>query len=443
MFDDKFDPSSAEDILRYSGALIGKSLAEVVDLPASEKARDRKGKGRLGNLVEKYFFGYEPNNSPEPDFPEANLELKVTGLKSASPKPVKAKERLVLNMINYQEIVNETFETSSFFKKCQQILILCYLYDSDKLEVDQIFTENQFIFRLKSQDIELIKRDWQTIRDKVIAGKAHELSEGDTYYLKANRKGAGGDKDLTEQPFSTVKANRRSWSFNSGYLTSLIEQGDEQQSALGISKTETFEDATYRRISKYIGESSAELFREFGLVTPGAPLSKSVRYDLMVRILSNGGSSVKELQKAGIRIKTIRLNEKRMPREAMSFENFDYMKIVNESWSESVFSEALEERFLFAVFSQDANGDEILEKVSYWTMPFDDRLSAQKVWEETRERVIRGEYVFPQASETDVAHVRPKGKNSQDKILCPDGEYRKKLCFWLNKNYIKGVLESL
>ena len=196
MFSDRFDETDENDILRYASGLIRKSLSEVADLPDSELDRDRKGKGRLGNLVEKYYFGYEPNNNPEPDFPKAGLELKVTGLLSAAPNPLKAKERLVLNMINFHEIVNETFETSSFYKKCQKILILCYLYDKSKLEVDQVFTENQFIFRLIEQELDVIKRDWELIQKKVRDGLAHEISEGDTFYLKANRKGAGGDKDL-------------------------------------------------------------------------------------------------------------------------------------------------------------------------------------------------------------------------------------------------------
>lgn len=443
MFKEPFDDSSEDDILRYASQLIGKSLSQVVELPQTVLQQARKGKGRLGHLVEEYYFGYRPNNSPEPDFPKAGLELKVTGLKSIPPKPIRAKERLVLNMINFHDILNETFETSSFFKKCQKILILCYLYDNSKIEVDQVFTENQFIFRLVEQDLQIIRRDWETIQTKVRDGLAHEISEGDTFFLKANRKGAGGNRDLANQPNSPIKANRRSWSFNSGYLTSLIESADPSGGSLEISGHETFEQATSRRISKHIGKSSQELFAQFGLAKNGVKLSKSVRYDVLVKILSDGGSSVKELQRAGIRLKTIRLKPTGRTRESMSFQSFDYVEIVNQDWDDSDFSNALEDKFLFAVFQEDEAGCERLIKADYWHMPYQDRLKAKTVWEETRQRIVMGNYNFPQASEHEVAHVRPHARNADDKILCPDGVMRIKRSFWLNQRYIEKVISSL
>ncbi len=443
MFSDRFDETDENDILRYASGLIRKSLSEVADLPDSELDRDRKGKGRLGNLVEKYYFGYEPNNNPEPDFPKAGLELKVTGLLSAAPNPVKAKERLVLNMINFHEIVNETFETSSFYKKCQKILILCYLYDKSKLEVDQVFTENQFIFRLIEQELDVIKRDWELIQKKVRDGLAHEISEGDTFYLKANRKGAGGDKDLSAQPQSEIQANRRSWSFNAGYMTSVIAGAEPNSGSLGRSSGETFEQATHRRLAMHVGKKSQDLFEQFGLVREGIKLSKSARYDLLVRILSDGGSSVQELSKAGIRLKTIRLKASGRPREAMSFQSFDYCEIVNQEWEDSDFSQVLEQKFLFAVFQEGADGVERFVKAEYWNMPYEDRRQAQEVWEETRLRIQQGRYEFPQSSENQVSHVRPHARNSEDKIMCPDGEMRMKRSFWLNLRYIERVVAEL
>ena len=32
-------------------------------------------------------------------------------------------------------------------------------------------------------DLEIIKKDWELIKQKIANGKAHELSEGDTFYL--------------------------------------------------------------------------------------------------------------------------------------------------------------------------------------------------------------------------------------------------------------------
>jgi DNA mismatch repair protein MutH len=160
-------------------------------------------------------------------------------------------------------------------------------------------------------------------------------------------------------------------------------------------------------------------------------------------MLSDGGSSVKELQKAGIRLKTIRLKKTGRTREAMSFQSFDYCEIAQQEWEESAFCDALEDKFLFAIFQEDEDGVEHFAKAEYWNMPYQDRLLAQEVWEETKERILAGNYTFPQSSENQVSHVRPHARNAEDKIMCPDGEMRMKRSFWLNQRYIEQVVSSL
>ena len=41
-----------------------------------------KGKGNFGQILEKFYFGYEPNSESEPDFKEAGIELKSSPLKT-------------------------------------------------------------------------------------------------------------------------------------------------------------------------------------------------------------------------------------------------------------------------------------------------------------------------------------------------------------------------
>ena len=73
-----YDEKDKYSIWEYSKLLLNKTLNEAVGgIPAEYNS----GKGRLGQMVEKYFFGYEPNSDPTPDFSEANLELKCTPLK--------------------------------------------------------------------------------------------------------------------------------------------------------------------------------------------------------------------------------------------------------------------------------------------------------------------------------------------------------------------------
>ena len=45
---------------------------------------------------------------------EAGVELKATPFKKLKNGKYSSKERLVLNIINYEKVANENFETSSF-----------------------------------------------------------------------------------------------------------------------------------------------------------------------------------------------------------------------------------------------------------------------------------------------------------------------------------------
>ena len=105
--------------------LTGKSLAEAVQLP--EGIENIRNRGDLGSLVEKYYFEHVPPNNSDPDFKEAGLELKTTGVLRKTQN-YRAKERLVLTMIDYEGIAVENWETSSLYKKCRLMLVLFYLY---------------------------------------------------------------------------------------------------------------------------------------------------------------------------------------------------------------------------------------------------------------------------------------------------------------------------
>lgn len=106
-----YDKSSVSSILAYAQKLIGHSLIEVARVP--EEALNSRSKGNLGDLVEKYFFEIEPPNNHSPDFPEAGLELKTTGVTIGTKQKYLAKERLVLTNIHPRHIRSESWQQST------------------------------------------------------------------------------------------------------------------------------------------------------------------------------------------------------------------------------------------------------------------------------------------------------------------------------------------
>ena len=436
----KYDKSSVSSIYKFAVKLIGKTLSEAVILP--EDVANSRNRGDLGSLVEKYYFEHTPPNNHDPDFKEAGLELKTTGVLVRSER-YRAKERLVLTMINYEVIVTETWEKSSFYNKCRLMLILFYLYTKEKAVIDRKFVMSPLLYEIPNDDTQQIKRDWEFIRQRVLDGKAHELSEGDTFYLAACRKGSGGeDEALRKQPFSDQKAKARAFSFKQSYVNKLIDGELERQPALGINQSVTFEGVTQSKFAPYIGKTVEELSLALNYHQKSKN-HKGFLKDVVNRILVNDEKLPLELDKAGIEIKTIRLIKNGSPREAMSFPGFKYLEIIDENWEDSSFFDKLEHKFLFVIFRVDENNAERLEKVSYWNMPYLDRLEAQRVWEETKRRVSIDASDLPRSSESAVAHVRPKARDGNDKLQTPQGDFQVKKCFWLNKDYLAGVVNKL
>jgi DNA mismatch repair protein MutH len=436
--EDKYDKSSVDSIYKFAQLLTGKTLNEVVTLP--EQVQNMRNRGELGGLVEAHFFELPPTTS-NLDFPKAGLELKTTGLKIGSKGKYQAKERLVLTMINYLKLAEEDWESSTFYAKCKLMLILFYLYEGGIPTYDQRFVLEPLLYKLDDHDAAVIKRDWEFIKEKVVSGRAHELSEGDTFYLGACRKGAGGEGEkLRPQPNNALGAKARAFSFKPSYMNLLIE-GHTAASPVLDTITQSFEEATYQRFHSYLGMSVEKISKKLNYFKSG-PNHKGFLRDLAVRILSSGGSSVPELDKAGIEMKTIRLQQNGSPRESMSFPSFKYLEIINEEWEESTFFEKLESKFLFIVFREDVNGVERLDRVMYWNMPFLDRQEAQRVWADTKRRVSIDARDLPKTRESSVAHVRPKARDGNDTLPTPQGTLLVKQCFWLNASYIKSVLQS-
>lgn len=138
---DETDPKSIEE---YGKKLIGKTFAEVCESDDITKAmvvrevndyekkhENKKRKGGLGELIEERYFHYQSNNDARPDFDKAGVELKVTPYKINKNGSIVAKERLILTMIDYCAVVNETFWESHMWKKARLILLIYYLYQKE------------------------------------------------------------------------------------------------------------------------------------------------------------------------------------------------------------------------------------------------------------------------------------------------------------------------
>lgn len=430
-------------------------------------------------MVEELFFRYDVNSNREADFAEAKVELKCTPLlKSKTDNSYRIKERLVCTMIDYFEIVNTSFEDSHLLSKCQLMLLLFYLHIRGKAIYDYKFLF-RILWQLPEKDLMLINKDYQTIADKVRRGEAHLLSEGDTLYLGACRKGQKGDSQQA-QPNSDIKASKRAFSLKPAYmryiLSHVTHSGEnyftnctrvEKPEFELVSGTElqenTFENIILQRFAPYMGKNYMEICDTLGI----EPYQAKNKYaDVSALIASNKAgkriSSSEEFIKSGIVMKTVRLRNNGMPKESMSFKNIDYCEVYeNDDWFESEAYEVFTNRFMFVVF-KPARGETItvynrttkkdvsepayiLDSVFFWTMPVEDLQVAKEFWENIRQAVLNNKITpaaFWSIGDHKKFHVRPKARVKTDKAPNPNGGYADKYCYWLNADYVKQIIES-
>ena len=468
MADFSYDKSSPESILSHARLLLGKSIRNLH--PSAKLYSD--GKGGLGQTIEKYHFGYMPNDDAAPDFAEAGVELKCLRLKELRDGSMVSRDRLVLNIINYMEEYSKTFETSSFTHKNALLLLMFCLHVHGVSELDFLFKIIR-LWQIPEEDLKIFIDDWTIIHDKIVNGLAHELSEGDTLYLAACRKGKGHDGDKRSQPGSSTLADQRAYSIKIAYLNHIIldsishtemvdgvtmtlkqRRAIEKKKGVGsIVKSikdyrqgETFEQLVKRRFTPFIGMSVRAIAKKLNATISTSP--KAISYSICRAILGVKELRIAEFEKADLQLKTIRLEPNGNLKEAMSFQSIKYKEIINEEdWNESDWYRTIAtQRFLFIVFRKVKNGspsDAVLERVFFWAMPQTDIDSAEAFWRDTRDKVRAGDYThFIKSSEHPVCHVRPKAKNAEDTTDTPQGGKAKKLCYWLNRNYILGVVKK-
>lgn len=450
-----YRPDDAQDILRYARKLLGTTLRE--SLGSAVVTHGVKGKGRFGNVLERHYFLYEPNSDPHPDFPEAGLELKATGLLPDGHGEWRAKERVKLNSINFGAIYHESFDRSSFLNKNRNTLLVCYEYEKGQPVVDYVVRLAD-IWNIPEEDLIQIEKEWNLIAQYVRDGRAHELSESLTNYIGACTTGQGKGRDLVTQPCSPVPAKRRAFSFKQPYVTRIIKEFTAREHARAAAEARpvvrsadelraasSFEEVVLSRFKPFLGLLEEELAEELGMELSTA---KNRREWLNLAILGVSGTRrVAEFEKAGITMRSFTLmTDGRRPKEDFPLPAFEFDDLTNESWWTSALRTHLLNRFLTVFYRYDEDMDLYeLEDALFWGFP-EDLLDSRvrETWVRTV-RLVRQSRSdeLPKGSETGLVFLRTHGQNHWHTSTLPNGRRVPKVSFWLHRDFLQGIYDDI
>lgn len=469
--------SSLEEVTKLLIAAEGKTFRELDETGRGDSVGN---KGSLGNIIEESVLHYPVNSDAEADILVGNTryELKVTPLKhSGKGKRMKtvAKERLVLDIINYEDLPGEKFEDSRFWNKSKNI-IMVYYYDDreDKRTQSRLDCKvlKAVVLHYDENDLATIRNDWETIHEKVVSGHADQLSESDTNYLAACTKGANASS-MRDAPApagsgkARIRAKQRAFSFKSSFMTSIAERAlvsRIEEYSLPIPSNQTLSEFLWQQMSPYIGRSVDDIALRLGISKSDSKASKSRLVMKMVGAEGRSVDTIEQFRKASVtKLKTVVLYPDGLPKESMSFrqiteEEWRGLASFDAKWEDSFLYEYFEENKFFIVpfespvpYSQHVAGNDRLVGGFLWNMPEKDiEQYVRPVWERLHELMLsggsvhygRGTNLLPGASFNGVCHLRPKGQNSDDVVRLPNGESITKQCFWLDRHYVAKLIRE-
>ena len=442
------------------------------ELDKTGRIHNLKDKGKLGIIVEEAIFDIKSNNRPEPDIPNLKVELKTTPFKRNKNGSISAKERTVLNIIDFNKENLEDFYASHLWDKCSQILFLFYDGTLDDRPILEYYVQKTYFFKWLEEDMPTIIEDFLRITNKIKIGKAETLSESDGNYLSTCTKGQGHGKDMRTQPFSSVLAKQRAWELKPSYMTHILNtqvfNNEDIESILQGRKGVSFQNLILETIKPHIGKTKDALFNEFEIDSK-AKHSTSLLIRKMLGIQKELDNSA-EFQKANMNLRVINIKHNGMPKEDSPFRCYSFKGILQETWEESqVYTEICEKRFMYVFFRAIDKKDTtyVLDKVLFWGFPEYLIPEANHVWEETRKIIKDGvkltvngikvttnfptskinKVIFTKIHASNTLYeVEPnkfvgKGKLSDTDEL-PDGRKITKHSFWFPKKFVKKIYEE-
>lgn len=438
-----------EELLKYTSNITGKTFKEIDSEHLLNQSSLAKRKGLLGQIVETGFYKYPLNNDSAADFEELGIELKVTGYIRNKNGSIRAKERLVLSKIDYNKIIYETFEESHVLGKCKKMLIIWYEYDPNKEVKDFIITNYQ-LYDMSKDEI-IFRNDFEIIRGKVIDGKAHELSEGDTSYLGACTK-AAKSSDRTSQPFSEIMAKPRAYSLKNAYMTGILRDLEKQPTLKSFSnRYKTVEEYVFDKLQPYIGKTQIEIYEEIIGDANFEKVPKNINKLISDKLIGKD----KELplknelfRKTNFIIKNIPIKEDGTARERMSFKTLSISDF-NENWEDSFWKNYFEEITIITICYEEKNksrnGYRVLKSVKKISFDDEDLESFEKTYNQLKLAIELQDINLlptPKSFENQLLEIAPKGKKGDDAYNNFFKNDKTKVAFMISKKLLNEKLKN-
>lgn len=433
----------------------GKQLHEFIDFDNVSP----QNKGKVGQVFESQVFNKKLDNKKTRDLKisvdvyinelmdyfgeDVDLELKVTAAKQLKNGEYRAKERLSLTKINFQEDYPVDFKKSSLYDKIELMIIFFYLFEGSMDIKDYKMLASCF-YNINQHDISIIEKDYQIITDKIRRGEAHLLSGSDTFYLEACTK-ATSSSILVHQGYSDIKAKPRAFAFKNSYMNNLLESaltGNLEYSSTSINEI----DYIYEKLDQHIGRTFDELYDEFA--SDYKKTAKNIKAIIFREILGVKTNNLNELnlfKKANAKFKTLNVSNTCHPSDGANFFSINWNDFDDQEFEDSKLFEVLNTKYFYCYFHKN-NKTNVLTFAGYKFHGFteDEIELAKRDWNKVKQLYMESDNIDDDlkqlvSAKMNLFYIRTKGKTTKESIKeYNNGQSIRGTAWWLNSSWIKN-----
>lgn len=475
------------ELVRLLDGVLGKTLGEVDRSRVFDRAGDApKVTGIAGAVVEQSVLGFPADNAQRPDLDVDGVktELKTTGLRETarSAAGYAAKEPMSITAVSLGKIVDERFETSSFWHKLEHMLIVYYLYTSKTAVPARGYADFPIVgyefLSFSPADVACLKNDWELVRDFV--RRAQRSPDPGREYARLS---SALRKDLLYIDTAPKYPHPPRFRLKASVVTCAAQAhfGQRLEQLPGrFSSYRDIDDRCRALAAQYGGRTVGELLRLLGVrpdgeEDPRRTASKAVSEQLVVAMFGGRSkklSRVELFQKIGLRGKTVVLTAGGARTEDMKLFAVDFGEWLDQ---DAVFeTSALHDYFahhqlLCAVFREPSPKAPLTDNVfvGFKRLSFDAAFLHNEVyplWRAVRATVLEGRLAerpvlgpdglprinkngavqtsvnFPK-SRDGVLFLRGSGADSGDKPVELSGVRMYRQSVWIRGSYIARLLD--
>lgn len=415
----KFTKNELNTILRK---VVNKTLGEVdVNNVFARTIIHPKITGIAGDVVEQSILGYPADSDKNPDLlvDGVKVELKTTGIRKPKKKGefiYEAKEPMSITAVSPDEIVNEEFDTSSFWSKLEHMLLVYYHYDSPvtvkAADYANFFIRGYHFHDFSENEKEILKNDWLIVRDFIQHLNDNYANPKDEY----PRISSELRKQLMLIDTAPKWPNPPRFRLKRAAVSTLVQKyfgANFEELNESYSSFKELDAELHKITAKYKNKTVRELIHDLEIdfdFSTGKDVPKSISEHIVIKMFGGTAKKLSKIElfsKVGLVPKSIVQTTDGARTEDTKLFKIDFTEWtdVDISFEESfIYNYFSDQQFLCIVFEEPSSEAQLLDNkfIGFKRLVFNEEIienEVQLVWKKVRDLVNNNELV--EITETD------------------------------------------